>query len=340
MTAWTRRAAGVAVAAVTLPALAVSGAGSGAAAADGAPERVVAAYFANWDVYGRGYEVADIPADHLNTILYAFGKPVVDESTGEVTCGTTDPWADYQRTPVREVDPDGDTPGLAGNFEQLLELKAQQEAQGKELDVLISVGGWSLSEGFSQAAATASSRRTFVASCIDTFLRGNLPPDWVTGDGVGVAQGVFDGIDLDWEYPAQAGAGNTHLPEDRENATLLFREFRDQIAALERETGEDYLLTAATPAGVDSARTSYQLGRIGHLLDLVFIMTYDFHGGYDPETNINAPLLHDPEDPTDVWTWNVVGGVEHYLRAGVPASKIVMGVPFYGKQYEIGRAHV
>ena len=143
--------------------------------ADASGDRVASAYFADWDAYGRGYEVADIPADNLNTIQYAFGKPVIDPVTHAVTCGAVDPWADYERTPVRDDNAAVTVPKLNGNFAQLLKLKAKQAAKGKDLTVMLSIGGWSLSNGFSQAAATAATRAAFVSSCIDSgTLAANL----------------------------------------------------------------------------------------------------------------------------------------------------------------------
>ncbi len=296
--------------------------------------KVVSAYFADWDVYARGYEVADIPADKLNTILYAFGKPVVDPTTNAVSCGAVDPWADYERTSPKDVDPTITTPNLAGNFSQLIKLKAVQAAKGKSLKVLISIGGWSLSNGFSQAAATPASRAAFVSSCIDTFIKGNLAPDWITGDGIGVAAGLFDGIDIDWEYPTAVAAGNVHTPADRHNATLLFQEFRKQLDAIGALNNKHYLLTAALPAAQNS-NTYFELNAVSRILDYDNVMTYDFHGASDPKTDFNSPLLFDPRSPNPDLnpSWSTVGTVAYYLHQGVAANKINLGVPFYGKQY-------
>jgi chitinase len=321
-----------------LVSLLLLGSGAGPAAAGGKGRDghkgegpVVAAYFASWDVYGRGYQVKDIPVDKLNTILYAFGKPeLAADRTPTGGCAPADPWADYQSPYVGDVDPSKDRANLNGNFEQLLELKAMNP----HLKVLISVGGWSLSEGFSQNAATPQSRATFAKSCIDMFIRGNLPPDWVVGDGVGVAAGVFDGIDIDWEYPTAPGAGNTHSPADRHNATLLFQEFRNQLRRVEKETGKDFQLTAAIPAG-DASTRYYELKQVSRVLDNIFVMTYDFHGHWESTTDFNSPFTYDPAtpnpDPKGLFATKPT--IEHYLKAGVAPNKITVGVPFYGKQY-------
>src|SRR3954447_24711396 len=141
------------------------------------PKRVVTAHFADWDVYGRGYYVKDIPADKLNVLQYAFGVPGFDPATGATSCDILDPWADYQQvywTGDNTVDGVADDPAnpdqhLFGNFNQLRKLKAANP----HLKVEISLGGWTKSTWFSTLASTPELRQSFVASCIDTFLEGN-----------------------------------------------------------------------------------------------------------------------------------------------------------------------
>src|SRR6185503_15372464 len=116
---------------------------------------------------------------------------------------------------------------LHGSFNQLRKLK--QMFPG--LKVFISLGGFTFSGHFSDAALTAASRRALVESCVDMFIRGNLPPVSPGGPVVDGA-GVFDGIDIDWEWPGNCIAGCTGRPEDRQNFTLLMQEFRRQLDAL------------------------------------------------------------------------------------------------------------
>jgi chitinase len=321
--------------AATAPAAAAQAHGGGAA-----PHRVVSAYFADWDVYGRGYFVKDIPVDRLNVIQYAFGVPGFDPATGAPSCDILDPWADYQQvywtgeTTVDGVPDDPDNPDqhLFGNFNQLAKLKAAHPG----LKVEISLGGWTKSTWFADAAATPARRQAFVAACIDTFIKGNLPGGgWPAGaGGPGAAAGVFDGIDLDWEYPTQLAGGNVgYGPADRHNATLLAAEFRRQLDALGAARHTHYLLTAALPAA-KSSTAYYELAAFTRSLDWANVMTYDFNV---PGGTVAAPdtlFRRDPRDPhAGDWTWNTVGTVGWYLANGVPADKIVVGVPFYGNQY-------
>ncbi|WP_081680538.1 glycoside hydrolase family 18 protein [Cellulomonas sp. URHD0024] len=304
------------------------------------PGTVVSAYFADWDVYSRGYFVKDIPATKLNVIQYAFGVPDLDPTTGAASCKVLDPWADYQQvywTGENTVDGVADNPDdldqhLFGNFNQLRKLKAAHP----NLKVEISLGGWTKSTWFSSLAATPQLRQSFVASCIDTFIKGNLPGGgWPAGaGGPGAAAGLFDGIDLDWEYPTQVAGGNVDVsPADRHNATLLAAEFRRQLDAYGVGTGKHYLLTAALPAATSST-TYYELKEFSRYLDWDNVMTYDFNVPSGPKASPNTLFTPDPRDPNAAnLTWNTAGTVAYYLLHGVPANKIVVGVPFYGQQY-------
>jgi chitinase len=221
---------------------------------------------------------------------------------------------------------------LYGSFNQLMELKAANP----NLKVEISLGGWTLSTWFADLAATPERRQAFVSSCIDTFIKGNLPGDsWPpSAGGAGAAAGLFDGIDLDWEYPTQLAAGNVdYSAADRHNATLLAAEFRRQLDAYGAQTGKHYLLTAAMPAAT-SATKYYELAQFSHYLDWDNVMTYDYNVPGGSSAALDTLFGHDPRDPNaSDWTWNTTGTVANYLLQGVPASKIVVGVPFYGNQY-------
>jgi len=205
--------------------------------------------------------------------------------------------------------------GPHGTFNQLLKLKKKYP----DLKILISVGGWNGSGMFSEIAQDQASRQKFVQSCIELYL-----DKW--GE-------IFDGIDIDWEYPVSGGAKKGQ-PADKQNFTLLLEEFRKQLDAKERTTKKDYLLTIAAPAGPDIYK-NLELDKIPTYLDWINIMTYDFHGAWDKVTNFNAPLYKSSRDPSKNPTvrdqFNVDAAVQAYLKAGIPAEKLVMGVPFYGR---------
>lgn len=316
------------------------------------PQRLVVGYFTSWGIYGlnygseegaaalapdrmpminaRNYRVKEIvtsgAAKKLSVINYAFANVVPDVAGGQVKCRIGDPWADYQKTWTAEESVDGvpvewGAP-LRGNFQQLKKLKTLYP----HLKILVSLGGWTWSAHFSDAALTAASRKAFVESCIDLFIKGNLPPDADAG-GPGVAAGLFDGIDVDWEYPAAPGhPHNVYRPEDTQNFTALLAEFRSQLNAINPRL----LLTIAAPAG-ESRYSKIELKKIGRYLDFINLMTYDFHGTWEMRTNHHANVFTSPNDPNPPdQQFSVVNTVLGYVRAGAPAHKLVVGIPFYG----------
>jgi chitinase len=286
------------------------------------PKRVMG-YYTNWGVYGRNYVANDIKtsgtAGKLTHILYAFAQV-----TPDLKCGVTDSWSDFEMRydATRSVDGVADAwwpPQLAGGFNQLKKLKVQYP----NIKLLMSVGGWTLSDKFSDAALTPASRQAFVASCVDMFIRGHVGSE----DDTAMA-GLFDGIDIDWEFPGAPGLTNNFRPEDTQNFTALMAEFRAQLDAEGAVTGKRYALSAATSA-VENIANKIELGKVANIIDFYNVMAYDTHNGYDGATNFSAPLLGSPRDPSGPKA-NANYAIFYYLLHGVPAKKINLGVPFYG----------
>ncbi len=180
------------------------------------------------------------------------------------------------------------------------------------LRVLVTIAELEPARRFARAASTAAARRRFVRSCIDRYVRGRLP---------GIARpaaGIVDGFDLDWEVPRTA--------RERRHLTLLAREFRRQLDALR----PGLLLTAATGAtayGLDNV----ELPALAEPLDWLNLMGYDIAGSWSPDTRFVAPLRASPRAAID--GRSIAAGVRAYIRRGVPRSKLVLGVPFFGLAY-------
>ena len=288
-------------------------------------------YFTQWGVYGRDFQVADLEASgaasRLTHINYAFGNVSSDGKcfTGNIP-GEADAWADYARPldAANSVDgvADTDTQALAGNFNQLRELKEKHP----DLKVMISLGGWSWSTHFSDAALTPASRKAFVASCLDLYIKGNLPVDGARG-GQGAAAGLFDGVDLDWEWPGSAGDSDTvYRPEDKQNFTALVREFRRQLDAYAKsqKTGKHYELSAFVPTAPAKIDAGFDVPRITRDLDFVNLQGYDFHVSGEATTNQQSALYAKDD-------FSVDQTVDAWLQRGAPARKLVVGMPFYGQ---------
>ncbi|NTX34387.1 glycosyl hydrolase [Myxococcus sp. CA051A] len=282
----------------------------------GNPSKRIVGYFTQWGIYGRNYQVAHIPAAKLTHINYAFSNISADGR-----CVLGDVFADIDKGGgwAGEWDPGQ----LRGNFRAFKELKRTQT----HLKVLISVGGWTWSKYFSQVAASAASRTAFVKSCVDLFIKGQYPGvDPVNGAG------VFDGIDIDWEYPVGGGLpGNTNNPADKQNYTLLMAEFRSQLNAVTTQTGKPYLLTIATGASPDLLANKQETKNLSNILDWINVMSYDYHGAFESTVNFHSALNRVTGDPMANTGFYTDGSVAKMLELGVAPNKIVVGVPFYGR---------
>ncbi|MEA5038617.1 MAG: glycosyl hydrolase family 18 protein [Clostridiaceae bacterium] len=197
------------------------------------------------------------------------------------------------------------------NFAQLNELKQTYP----QLKTLISIGGWNDSGKFSDAALTDESRTVFADSIV-AFIK---------------AYG-FNGVDIDWEYPVGGGLStNVTRSTDKTNFTLLLQKLREKLDAQSRLDGHKYLLTIAGGAGSTFAANT-QLSLIANYVDYAVLMTYDIHGIWDSYTDLNAPL-YAPTETSPQYKWSVDQSVKTWISNGFPASKIIMGVPFYGYIY-------
>ncbi|MYS86607.1 glycoside hydrolase [Streptomyces sp. SID5474] len=315
----------------------------------GAPTQRVG-YYTSWSTYANAFHPKNLDtqgiAGKLTVLQYAFenidpvnltcmaaNKPSSpDENDPVGNDGSADAYADYQKIYGSDISVDGTADSwaqpLRGNFNQLKQLKAKYP----NLKVLMSIGGWTYSKYFSDVAATDASRKTFVASCIDVYIRGNLPQ---IGDdpagGSGAAAGVFDGFDIDWEFPGSANGhyGNHVSPQDGANYTALLAEFRAELTAL---GGRPYTLTAALPAGPTEIG-NLDVPSVANVLDLGNVMSYDMHGAFEANgpTNFQAPLYDTPASPAYGTAFTANDAISRYLNNGFPAGKLTMGVPFYGR---------
>ncbi len=331
--------------------------------AAGPPPYQKIAYFDQWGIYGNAYYPKTVDtsgaASQLTTIIYDFenidptnltcfetikASDSTNENDPNAGDGAGDAFADYQKSYDSSISVDGTSDSysqpIKGNFNQLRELKAKYP----NLKILLSLGGWTYSKYFSDAAATQASRQTFVSSCINMFLKGNLPTG-ISGDSSGgpeSAAGIFDGFDIDWEYPGVLGhVGNHYGPQDTQNYTLLLQEFRTELDSYGASIGKHFLLTAAVPSGQDKI-AKIQTNQVGNYLDYADVMTYDMHGAWETTTNFQDPLHNSPNDPsapvppgtekytidTAIQAWTT-GLPDDNIPGGFPASKIVMGFPFY-----------
>jgi chitinase len=315
----TRRLVAVAAVATTMLAAAPT------AAQAGRKSYVKVGYFTQWGIYGRNFQLSKVQnsgaAARLTHINYAFSGVTADG-----VCASVDPWADWQTPFPAELSVDGvaDVAGqpIAGNLNQLAELKAKNP----RLRVLISLGGWTLSAYFSDAALTDASRKKLVGSCVDLWIKGNLP-----GLPAGVAAGIFDGVDLDWEWPGSEGnAGNVIRPEDKRNFTLLAAEFRSQLDKLGKQAHQHYDLTAFLPAAPANITAGFEAAKIFKYLDFGTVQGYDYHGSWENRTNQQSSIFV-PKGAPDNPDFSIDNAINAWLAAGAKRDKLVLGMPYYSQ---------
>ncbi|MFD8412756.1 glycosyl hydrolase family 18 protein [Streptomyces sp. NPDC059650] len=269
-------------------------------------DKVKLGYFTNWGVYGRNYHVKNLvtsgTAAKITHINYAFGNV----QGGKCTIG--DAYADYDKayTADQSVDGKADTwdQPLRGNFNQLRKLKAQYP----HIKVVWSFGGWTWSGGFGQAAANPAA---FAQSCYDLVE----DPRWAD---------VFDGIDLDWEYPNACG-----LSCDTSGAAT----FRNMMQAMKAKFGANNLVTAAITADASDGGKIDKADYAGaaQYADFYNVMTYDFFGAWAAQgpTAPHSPLTSYAGIPQA--GFNSADAIAKLKAKGVPGSKLNLGIGFYGR---------
>ncbi|KOT80334.1 chitinase [Streptomyces rimosus subsp. pseudoverticillatus] len=291
-------------AASAAPTAAAAPAGTQAAAGN-----KVVGYFTNWGVYDRNYHVKNIQtsgsADKLTHINYAFGNV----QGGKCTIG--DAYADYDKAYTADQSVDGkadtwDAGALRGNFNQLRKLKKLHP----NLKVIWSFGGWTWSGGFAEAAKNPNG---FAQSCLD------LVQDKRWAD-------VFDGIDIDWEYPNACGL--TCDTSGREALTNVLKALRAKFG------GKLVTAAIAADASAGGKLDAADYKGASQYVDWYNPMTYDYFGAWDAKgpTAPHSPLTAYNGIPKA--GYNTADTVNKLKGMGIPANKLLLGIGFYGRGWQ------
>ncbi|MFZ0744096.1 MAG: glycosyl hydrolase family 18 protein [Terracidiphilus sp.] len=274
--------------------------------------KILGGYFEEWSIYYAGYNIANLQqngvADKLTHLIYAFANVT---TTPAPACAIADTWADYQTPYLPSVSGVAYSGPMYGNFAAIQQLKQLHP----NLKVLISMGGASAANvaAFVSASSTQAGRQALVSSCINMFIQGNIAP------GIS-APGLFDGFNIDWEFPTAS---------DTANFTALLTEFRNQLNVLGKTTGKQYVLSFDGPAGAQNY-VNIDLKHAAQQVDFITIDGYNYAGSWDTQTNDASPLFDSRMDPLNGQGLDIDSTVNAYLKAGVPPSKYTMGVPLYG----------
>jgi len=275
--------------------------------------KVMGCYWGSWSFYRPGYgkfDVADIDATLCTHGYYGFAD--IDPNTYEIK--VWDPWYDLA--------PEDCNPGEC-NYDSYRRFVALKD-QNPNFIPMISVGGWTAgSKEFSEMAADPALRKVFIDSVM-AFIQ----------------KFGFEGLDFDWEYP---GFFEGSDPEnDRDNFSALIKELAETLHPM------GYVLTAAVSPGYEKVPTAYDLPELNKHFDFMNVMCYDYHGYWkDREewdhrefTGHNSPLISREEEMSageahPGYLYNQFDTMQLYLDGGMDASKLVLGLPLYGRGFEL-----
>ncbi|WP_158941466.1 glycoside hydrolase family 18 protein [Granulicella sp. S190] len=250
---------------------------------------------------------AEPSAAKKQIIAYIFPKDRI-LAPGEVSAGKLTrinyAFADLQKGQIIEGFPHD-----AENFAVLNTLKRDNPS----LTLLVSIGGWTWSGNFSEMALTKQGRKVFIESTVKFIEKYQL-----------------DGLDIDWEYPGMPGDNHPFRPEDKHNYTLLLKELRARFDHEEKRLHRHLVTSIATGASNDFLDHT-EMAKVQRYVDTVNLMSYDYYvPSWDKTTGHHAPLFTNPVDPKKI---SADRTVHEYESAGVPAEKLVLGLPFYGKSW-------
>jgi chitinase len=196
------------------------------------------------------------------------------------------------------------------NLRKLSELKLKNP----DLKILISIGGWTWSKNFSDAVLSDTSTKNFANSGVAIVAKYNL-----------------DGIDIDWEYPGMIGDSNMYRPEDKEHYTLLFKDLRDGLDSLKKITHKKYFITTAVGGSHDYIEHT-EMDKVQQYTDYINVMSYDYADGSDSFSNHHTNLYISSGDTAQ---YSADRSIKEFIAAGVPPKKIVIGIAFYGKGWQM-----
>ncbi|WP_409416140.1 T9SS-translocated chitinase ChiA [Flavobacterium sp. PS2] len=295
-----------------------------------AHNKKVVGYYAQWAIYARDFNVPKIDGSKLTHLNYSFYGTTFDPAHPENTkLKCLDTYADFEHM---EGGIPWDAP-VKGNFYDLMKLKQKYP----HLKILISVGGWTKGQDLSPISASPVARAALAADMAN-FL---------------VTYPFIDGFDIDWEYPLSGGTDGTEVingapippqkysPDDNKNLVYLLKAMRQAMPnkLVTIAAGNNVRKVGAQYLGPNNRAQYGMTEDISTYCDYITYFGYDFGGNWYDKTCYNAPLY--PSGNTNDPLYNATQSesldelTNQYLNViGIPANKLVMGLPFYGKIFK------
>ena len=269
-------------------------------------------YYPGWGIYGREHFINSINFDDVSEISYAFFDV---ESDGSLRTIDNYEWAEKAFSAQDSISgvPDTWEDGDArGNQNQLAQLAEQYP----DVSINIALGGWTLSDDFS--TAVLDQNRDNLINNIVEMARDN---PWITG------------FDMDWEFPGSGGqSGNTIRAEDGENYAKFLEGLNIALDGLSAETGQDYTISVASPPGLTQVDTfGFEYG-VAEQADIINLMAYDYHGGWENNTGLQAGIF---DDYSNTSSPGIAATIKAMIERGVDIEKVNLGIPLYARGWNI-----
>ncbi|XP_047358201.1 serine-rich adhesin for platelets isoform X1 [Vespa velutina] len=264
---------------------------------DGLAEKKIVCYYTNWSIYRPG--TAKFSPQNINPYLCTHLIYAFGGFTKDNALKPFDKYQDIEK----------------GGYAKFTGLKTYN----KNLKTMLAIGGWNEgSSRFSPMLADPARRKELVKNSIK-FLR----------------QNHFDGLDLDWEYPAFRDGGKPH---DKNNYANFVQELYEEFERESKKTGRArLLLSMAMPAGIEYIDKGYDVPRLNEYLDFINLLSYDYHSAYEPAVNHHAPLYPLEEDNEYNYDSELTINytINHLMKSGASSEKIILGIPTYGRSYTL-----
>lgn len=319
----------------------------------------VGAYLASWGIYGRSYQPADVPVESMTHLYLAFAglcgnNPGAYEngSALRATCQASS----YSDTSITkgakttyEAEFDDTFAWLGKSYEgdkwdqpykgilgQIRHLKQRNP----DLKVILSIGGWSYTRPFLEMTGNSAALAKFVASVKKLLMTPEFQSVTVAVDGKTVTLPLFDGIDVDYEFPGGGGLdadldASPLRAQDGVFFVKMIKDLRTMLDEVQAARADKARLELSTAIGTGPSKlAAVNFAEVAKYVDMINLMSYDFHGSWSKVGHNTAVRQPNPPLPGDegLSVLEIVDTLVNKQR--VPSTKIAVGVAMYGRVWQ------